>query len=84
MEHNDTVRIQYSSKHSSIKTATKWQGEILILKRLNALAVKSQREFDFFNGQKKNAKTEYQKVVSELNQLHIKQRPLSIAADYYF
>lgn len=85
MEHNDTVRIQYSSKHSSIKNGyTKWQGEILGLKRLNALGVKSQREFDFFQWAKKNSNTEYQKVVSELNQLHIQQRPLSIAADYYF
>jgi len=85
MRNNDTIRLQYASKYANVENAyKKWQGEVLGLKRLNAIEVKADFETKFVNWTK-NVKDgqEYVNALTQLNELHQKIRPYSAALDYY-
>ncbi|MBE7508888.1 MAG: S46 family peptidase [Bacteroidia bacterium] len=85
MRNNDTIRLQYASKYANVENAyKKWQGEVLGLKRLNAIEVKAEFETKFVNWTK-NVKDgqEYVNALTQLNELHQKIRPYSAALDYY-
>ncbi len=85
MRNNDTIRLQYASKYANVENAyKKWQGEVLGLKRLNAIEVKADFETKFVNWTK-NVKDgqEYVNALTQLNELHQKIRPYSVALDYY-
>ena len=85
MRNNDTIRLQYASKYANVENAyKKWQGEVLGLKRLNAIEVKADFETKFVNWTK-NVKDGQESVnaLTQLNELHQKIRPYSVALDYY-
>lgn len=82
---NDTTRLQYASKYAGVENAyKKWQGEVLGLKRLNAIEEKSTFENKFIRwaNDVKDGKM-YVNSINQLNELYIKIRPYSIAVDYY-
>ena len=85
MRNNDTIRLQYASKYANVENAyKKWQGEVLGLKRLNAIEVKADFETKFVNWTKSvKDGQEYVNALTQLNELHQKIRPYSVALDYY-
>jgi len=85
MRNNDTIRLQYASKYANVENAyKKWQGEVLGLKRLNAIEVKADFETKFVNWTKSvKDGQEYVNALTQLNELHQKIRPYSAALDYY-
>lgn len=85
MRNNDTIRLQYASKYNGVENAyKKWQGEVLGLKRLNAIEKKADFETKFIRWTK-NVKDgqDYANAVIQLNELYQKIRPYSAALDYY-
>lgn len=85
MRNNDTIRLQYASKYANVENAyKKWQGEVLGLKRLNAIEKKADFETKFISWTK-NVKDgqDYANAVIQLNELYQKIRPYSAALDYY-
>ncbi len=86
MEKSKKVRIQYSAKYASISNAwKKWQGEMLGLKRLDAVNKKIQFEKDFQNWAIENGvwNNTYQPVFEEFDEVYKEYAPYIQAADYY-
>ncbi len=86
MESNPLVRIQYSAKYASISNAwKKWQGEILGLKRLNAVEKKKAFENEFQDWAVANGTWEgkYQPVFENFDSLYNGYQDIVKAADYY-
>jgi len=80
------VRIQYSAKYAGISNSWKrWQGEILGLKRLDAIQKKKDFETDFTKWVDETAerKAEYGKVLPDFDDLYSQIAPYSKARDYY-
>lgn len=85
MRNNDTIRLQYASKYANVENAyKKWQGEVLGLKRLNAIEKKADFETKFISWTKNvKDRQDYANAVIQLNELYQKIRPYSAALDYY-
>ncbi len=86
MESNPAVRIQYAAKHAGVSNAwKKWQGEILGLKRLNAVENKrrSERAFEDWARTKGLWDNRYDAIFRESEILHRQYAPLIRASDYY-
>ena len=86
MESDPKVRIQYSAKHASISNAwKKWQGEILGLKRLDAVNRKLEFEAEFKDWAEANGswKGKYQEVFENFDALYFLYRDFIKASDYY-
>ncbi len=86
IEKDPAIRIQYAAKHASVSNAwKKWQGEILGLKRLNAMEQKHRFERDFENWARGKNLWEpgYERVFRESRQVHETYAPLIRASDYY-
>ena len=83
---NDTIRIQYTSKHQSLGNGwKKWQGEIHGLKKGEVIAKKESYESEFSNRIAANAdwKQRYQNLLPELKVTYDSLRPLQTLIDYY-
>jgi hypothetical protein len=86
MNSSQTVRIQYAAKNASISNAwKKWQGEMLGLKKNNAVAVKKQFEAGFESWAKSNSLWEnrYSRIFKESAEIHAQYAPFIKAFDYY-
>ncbi|MDX9882567.1 MAG: S46 family peptidase [Prolixibacteraceae bacterium] len=86
MKSDRKVRIQYAAKYATISNAwKKWQGEILGLKRLNAIQKKKDFESDFTGwiNHNEDKKGKYGKILNEFDGLYSRIRPYSKARDYY-
>lgn len=87
METNDTIRIQYASKHASVANAwKKWQGEASGLRRLNAVERKRQQEDAFRAWVAKGPKARkalYGTLLDSMASLYKRTAPLTLAIDYY-
>ena len=86
MEANPKVRIQYSAKYQGISNAwKKWQGEMLGLKRLNAVERKVEFEEAFKNWSMKNGTWEptYKTVFENFDNIFMQYAPYIKASDYY-
>ena len=81
MDQSQAVRIQYSSKKSSVANAwKKWQGEMKGIRKMKTVAVKQEYEAAF----KEWAKgTEYEGLVEKIDAIYRELEPYSYAADYY-
>lgn len=86
MEADPKVRIQYSAKHATVSNAwKKWQGEIMGLRRLNAVAKKQEFEKEFENWAKANNLWEngYKETFENFGVLYYVYQDYIKAYDYY-
>lgn len=86
MEADRKVRIQYAAKYANISNSwKKWQGEVLGLKRLNAVQAKKSFEADFTNwiNAAPDRQEKYGKVLPEFEKLYEAIRSWTRARDYY-
>ncbi len=86
MEADPKVRIQYAAKHASVSNAwKKWQGEIMGLKRLDAVAKKQEFEKEFESWAKTNNLWEnrYKETFENFDALYYVYRDYIKAYDYY-
>lgn len=86
MRGNEGTRIQYAAKYASIENAyKKWQGEILGLKRTNALEKKKAYEAEFQKRVNANSqwKQQYGNLLPELSAAYAAFRQLGYGRDYY-
>ena len=86
MDADPLVKIKYASKYSGVTNAwKKWQGEILGLKRLNAIEKKQAFEKDFQEWAIEQGAWDsiYQAVFTDFGNLYSKYAPLIKASDYY-
>ncbi len=86
MEADRKVRIQYAAKYANISNSwKKWQGEVLGLKRLNAVEAKKSFEADFTNwiNAAPDRQEKYGKVLPEFEKLYEAIRSWTRARDYY-
>ncbi len=86
MEADPGVRIQYSAKYQGISNAwKKWQGEMLGLKRLNAVDKKVEFEKEFKNWAIENGTWEakYKTVFENFDEIFKVYAPYIKASDYY-
>lgn len=85
MQVNDTIRIQYSSKHASVANAwKKWIGESLGLRRLEASTQKREMEnmFQAWANSTQQNRVEYGDLLKSFNRLYTELAPLSLVVDY--
>lgn len=83
---NDTLRIQYSSKHANVANAwKKWIGEASGLERVDAVARKREQEkaFSAFANSSVERKAKYQDLLPALDKLYGELTPLVKANDMY-
>lgn len=83
---NDTLRIQYSSKHANVANAwKKWIGEASGLERIEAVAKKREQEkaFTEFVNTSAERKAKYQDLLPTLNELYNELKPFVKANDMY-
>lgn len=86
MRVNDTVRIQYASKYASIENAyKKWKGEVLGLKRLDAVEQKKtfEKNFLMWSAENPTRNGQYGSIIKKMNDIYDENRMYSIATDYY-
>ncbi len=86
MKKDPVVRIQYAAKYAGVSNAwKKWQGEILGLKKNNAVAKKQQFEAAFKNWAELNNlwENKYREVLSGLQTAQTSYAPFARASDYY-
>lgn len=83
---NDTLRIQYSSKHANVANAwKKWIGEASGLERVDAVARKREQEqaFSKFANSSVERKAKYQDLLPAFDNLYGELTPLVKANDMY-
>ncbi len=86
MGSSPVIRIQYSAKHATISNAwKKWQGEIVGLKRLDAVNKKLAFEENFKHWAKSEGRWEfeYQQVFENFDSLYTNYQDIVKASDYY-
>jgi len=85
MSGNDTIRIQYASKHAGVANAwKKWIGETVGLQRLNAVQWKLEQEqmFTAWANSNPELSREYAGLLPKFKRLYGELAPLSLVADY--
>ena len=86
MKKNDTIRLMYADRYAGIANAyKKWSGEMLGLKKYDAINKKKKFEADFialFN-QDPAKKSKYAQLLSQFEQVYKDYAPLSKQVDYY-
>ncbi len=86
MRKDEQIKIQYASKYAGIENAyKKWQGEILGLKKTNALGKKRQYEAEFQKRVNANPewKAKYGSLLTDLESAYKELEPYGYARDYY-
>jgi len=84
MSENDTVRLQYASKYSSIANYyKKWKGEVNGLERVDAIGRKKEYEEKFSLWLQENNIPQYKDVLADLESAYTQLMPLSRLYDYY-
>ena len=86
MKKNDTLRLMYTSKHAGIANAyKKWSGEMIGLKKSDAVYKKQKTELDFLNAVSNDLakKEKYSNLFIELKTVYKEYAPLSKQYDYF-
>jgi hypothetical protein len=86
MKKNDTLRLMYTSKHANIANAyKKWSGEMIGLKKSDAINKKQKIELDFLNTISNDLakKDKYSNLFNELKTVYKEYAPLSKQYDYF-
>ncbi len=86
MRRDEQIKIQYAAKYAGISNAwKKWQGEVLGLKRTDAVGKKKKYEALF--QQRVNAnpqwKADYGSLLEQLQSAYDELKPFGLARDYY-
>lgn len=84
-EANDTIRIQYASKHARVANAwKKWIGETIGLRRLDAVAKKRELEnmFTAWASKSPELQNKYGDLMPTFKRLYDELTPLSLIVDY--
>lgn len=82
MASNDALRIKYSSKSAGIANAwKKWQGEMIGLKRMNAIDKKKAFETEFIQLAKNDPA--YANLLNDFQSLYQQYKPTAILLEYY-
>lgn len=85
MEANDTIRIQYASKHAGVANAwKKWIGETIGLRRLDAVSQKRELEnmFTAWASKSPELQKQYGDLLPTFKRLYDELTPLSLISDY--
>ncbi len=86
MRADEAVRIQYASKQAGIANAwKKWQGEVLGLKRTNAVAKKKEYEKEFRKvvAIRPDLNAIYGTLLDDMNRLYAEIEPYALLKAYY-
>lgn len=86
MRKDEQIKIQYAAKYASIENAyKKWQGEVLGLKKKDAVGKKRQYEAEFQKRVDANPewKEKYGTVLADLENAYKQLEPYSYSRDYY-
>jgi hypothetical protein len=86
MKKNDTLRLMYVNRYAGVANAyKKWKGEMLGLKKSNAVVKKKQFETEFLALVEKDAakKEKYTNVLGQMEKIYADYAPLSKQYDYY-
>ena len=86
MRKDEAIKIQYAEKYALIENNhKKWQGEVLGLKRTNAVAKKKELEADFQKIvlAKPEMNLAYASLIHRLGQAYTDIEPYALARDYY-
>lgn len=86
MKKNDTLRLMYTNRYAGVANyEKKWRGEMLGLKKSDAVAKKKKFETDFLklieNDKVKSEK--YAGILKEFEKIYADYAPLSLQYDYY-
>ncbi len=85
MDANDTIRIQYASKHAGVANAwKKWIGETIGLRRLDAVSKKRELEnmFTAWASKSPELQRQYGSLLPTFKRLYDELTPLSLISDY--
>lgn len=85
MNSNDTIRIQYASKHASVANGwKKWIGETIGLRRLDAVSKKRELEnmFTAWASKSPELQKQYGNLLPTFKKLYEELTPLSLVSDY--
>jgi len=85
MDANDTIRIQYASKHATVANAwKKWIGETIGLRRLDAVSKKRELEnmFTAWTSKSPELQKQYGSLLPTFKRLYDELTPLSLISDY--
>jgi len=85
MDANDTIRIQYASKHAGVANAwKKWIGETIGLRRLDAVSQKRELEnmFTAWANKSPELQKQYGDLLPTFKRLYDELTPLSLISDY--
>ncbi|MBS1635267.1 MAG: S46 family peptidase [Bacteroidetes bacterium] len=86
MRSNDTIRIAYANKYASVANYyKKWMGEMLGLKKYDALSKKQafEQQFNDALNQSPDLKTKYANLLPQLKEIYKDYRLLNRQMDYY-
>jgi hypothetical protein len=83
MRSNDTIKLQYSAKFSTLENSyKKWKGELLGFKRFDVLEKKKKSEKQFFENYL-NKELKYTSIFAEYDSINKITKPLNFALDFY-
>lgn len=86
MKRNDTIRLMYANRYSGVANAyKKWKGEMLGLKKTDAVNKKKKMESDFVNAFANDPakKEKYTTLFAQFQKIYADYAPLSRQYDYY-
>jgi tetratricopeptide (TPR) repeat protein len=86
MQNSDQVRIQYTAKESRISNAwKKWKGEIMGLKKTNAIEKKKSFEAEFTKRVYENTAftQKYSSILESFKKLYQENKEIALAYDYF-
>ncbi len=84
MAANDTIRIKYASKQSSIANAwKKWKGQNIGLQNFHAISIKEQQEEMFLNKTNEKEFAVYKNTLQQLDSLYKLFTPYSLSRDAF-
>lgn len=86
MKNNDTIRLMYTARYAGVANYyKKWSGEMLGLKKSNAVGRKQQLEQEFLNVLNADPakKEKYSNLLSQFKKIYLEYAPLSKQFDYY-
>lgn len=86
MKNNDTIRLMYTARYVGVANYyKKWSGEMLGLKKSNAVGRKQQLEQEFLNVLNADPakKEKYTNLLNQFKKIYLEYAPLSKQYDYY-
>ncbi len=86
MKKNDTLHLMYANRYAGVANAyKKWSGEMLGLKKTNAIATKKKMEADFLKQLENDPakKEKYSSLFKQFEKAYADYAPLSLQYDYF-